>query len=158
MIIRFSSMNRHLRKSVMDLECLKRALFRLKGEPVTIARGFSIGVFVGMTPFFGIHSLISVSLSLIFRANPLASLLGIQVTNVFTAPLLYALSYKVGSMLYPSDRALLLPDDFTLQALFHWLTTLSDVVIILSIGGVILGIPFAFISHFCVYYIAKRTC
>jgi hypothetical protein len=122
---------------------LKRQLGRIKGKPVEIARGVAIGILVGMTPFFGIHVVMSLALSWLFRGHYVAALIGIQITNVFTAPFVYALTYKVGSLFYGVDIVFHFSDLFSMA-------TLRDVTVSLTIGGLMVGLPLALIAHRCV--------
>ncbi|MDR1192480.1 MAG: DUF2062 domain-containing protein [Verrucomicrobiales bacterium] len=61
-----------------------------------VARAGCIGLLVALSPFFGLHTIISTFLAIVFRANiPLT--FAIQwVTNVFTAPFYYAGAYLFG--------------------------------------------------------------
>lgn len=134
---------------------LKRMLLRINGEPREIARGVAIGVFVGMTPFFGIHIPISLGLASLLRGNYVAALIGIQITNVFTAPFIYALSFKIGSWFHKADIVFNFSDFLSMDAILHLFGTFRDVIIILCIGGVLIGLPLSLISHLCVYYLFK---
>ncbi len=88
----------------MKRKSLKRMLLRLNAEPEAIASGLSLGVIVGMTPFWGVQTYIVLLLATFLRCNHLAALLGIQITNILTAPFIYALTFRIGSWFYPANR------------------------------------------------------
>jgi uncharacterized protein (DUF2062 family) len=91
-------------KSLLRYIYLK--LLRFKDPPEKIALSFSIGVFIGIFPTFGVGGILVILISYIFKLNYLAGLLGTFIMNYFTSPLFWALSYFVG--------------DFILTGKFEW--------------------------------------
>jgi uncharacterized protein (DUF2062 family) len=69
---------------------------KLKGAPREIALGFALGLLIGMTPFFGMHFFSSVLLASLLGWSKIAALVGVNITNVLTAPLIYPVNYWVG--------------------------------------------------------------
>jgi hypothetical protein len=69
---------------------------KLKGAPREIALGFALGLLIGMTPFFGFHFVTSILLAALLGWSRIAAMVGVNVTNVVTAPLIYPLNYWVG--------------------------------------------------------------
>ena len=57
---------------------------RLPGSPHKIALGFSFGAMSSMTPFFGIHFLIGIFFSWLFRGSIAASIIGNLIGNPWT--------------------------------------------------------------------------
>lgn len=117
-------------------------LARIKSTPDAIARGMALGVFVGFTPFFGFHILIALFFALLLRQNKVAAFAGVWVTNIFTAPFIYALEYEIGRMLLgkPAIGTAVFSSDLT------W-TTLEQLGTPLMLGSVVLGVPAALISY-----------
>ncbi|GAB6094470.1 hypothetical protein JCM14469_07220 [Desulfatiferula olefinivorans] len=122
---------------------LKGMLCEITGDARGVARGIAVGVFVGLTPFFGLHVLMSLALVRLIRGRFTAALIGIQITNVFTAPFVYALTFKVGSLFYGKGIR------FDVSHMFS-MDTVRDVTVILSIGGLVIGLPTALIVYRCV--------
>jgi uncharacterized protein len=60
---------RHLRD-------LMRKLLHIEDTPERTALAFSIGVFLGYSPFLGLHTLGAIGIAFLFRLNRLAVLLG----------------------------------------------------------------------------------
>jgi uncharacterized protein len=73
--------------------------------PHRIALGVGIGVFVAFTPTVGIQMVIAVALAAIFRANKAVCVPMVWITNPATIPVIYTLSYQLGSSLLGSDAS-----------------------------------------------------
>ncbi len=71
-------------------------IMNIDPDPRSIALAFSVGVFVTLTPFYGIHFWIVILLSTLFRLNHLACLTGSLVNIPPVAPLVYTVSYIIG--------------------------------------------------------------
>lgn len=72
---------------------------RLPDTPHKIALGFSCGVIVSFSPFFGFHFVYAGLLAMLLRGNLLASLLGTFFGNPLTFPFIAAISYRTGQLL-----------------------------------------------------------
>ncbi|MBN1550949.1 DUF2062 domain-containing protein [bacterium] len=70
---------------------------KLKGNPTHIAFSFALGIFIGFSPFYGLHTIIALIFVYFFRLNALTTVVGAWVNMPFTAPFVYALCYAVGS-------------------------------------------------------------
>lgn len=72
-------------------------LKRMSGEPGVIARGIALGTFIGFTPTLPFHTMATLFLAPVLRANPLAGIgAGILVCNPLTIPIIYYLSWRIG--------------------------------------------------------------
>lgn len=74
-------------------------LLRFKDSPEKIALSFSIGVFIGIFPTFGLGGLLVIIISYLFKLNYAAGLLGTFIMNYFTSPFFWTLSYFVGDII-----------------------------------------------------------
>jgi uncharacterized protein (DUF2062 family) len=110
-------------------------LIRLQAEPEDIAKGFALGIFIGMTPTFGFQILIAVFLALLLKENKIAAAIGVWITNPLTAPFIYALEYESGRLILGMDRAHL-PMELSFAAVksLGW-----EVLLPLSLGSVLYG-------------------
>lgn len=118
-------------------------LMRLKDSPERIARGMALGLFIGMTPTFGIQMALALVFAFLLRENKLSAVIGVWVTNPLTAPVIYGLEYEVGRRLL----SLPLPTiklQFTYQFLQHigW-----QVVLPLCLGSLIFAILFSALGY-----------
>ncbi|MGA7104402.1 MAG: DUF2062 domain-containing protein [Candidatus Deferrimicrobiaceae bacterium] len=75
-------------------------LIRVGGDPVHIALGFSLGVFLGVFPTFGIGIPLSLLLASVFRWNRVSAMLGSLVMNPITTPLFWTLSGTLGAAIF----------------------------------------------------------
>lgn len=75
---------------------IRHRVQRLPDTPHKIAIGFSCGVFVSFTPFFGLHFVVAALLALIFRGNIVAAILGTFFGNPVTFPFIAGFSYRLG--------------------------------------------------------------
>lgn len=75
---------------------LRLRLTRISDQPHRVARGIACGMFVGCTPFFGLHLPLAAALAWAFRGNVVAALIGTAVSNPVTIPLLAVLSLDLG--------------------------------------------------------------
>ncbi len=73
---------------------------RLPDTPHKIALGFSCGVFVSFSPFFGLHFFLAAICAVMVRANVLASLLGTFFGNPLTFPFIATISLSFGRRLF----------------------------------------------------------
>ena len=69
---------------------------RIPGSSYSIAAGFACGAAISMTPFVGLHFVISAITAYIMRANILASAIGTVVGNPWTFPVIWVWIYNVG--------------------------------------------------------------
>ncbi len=58
------------------LRVLMRKLLHVEDTPERTALAFSIGVFLGFSPFLGLHTLAAIGIAFLFRLNRMAMLLG----------------------------------------------------------------------------------
>ena len=116
---------------------------RLRGTPEEIAKGFALGITIGMTPTFGVQMPIAFFFAWILRENKLAAILGVWITNPLTAPFIYATEYEFGRLLLGMDR-LSLPAVYS----FETLSQLSwDVILPLLIGSLVFAAIFGTLSY-----------
>ncbi len=118
-------------------------LVRLRAEPNDIAKGFALGIFVGMTPAIGFHMVIAVFLALLLKENKIAAAIGVWITNPLTAPFIYALQYESGRLLLGLQRARL-PGELTFEALksLGW-----EVLLPMAVGSLLYGLILSIIAY-----------
>ena len=118
-------------------------IIRLRGTPEEIAKGFALGITIGMTPTFGVQMPIAFFFAWVFRENKLAAILGVWITNPLTAPLIYASEYKVGRLLLGMDK-LTFPSVYTLETLSNlsW-----NILLPLATGSLIFAVIFGSLSY-----------
>jgi uncharacterized protein (DUF2062 family) len=116
---------------------------KLRGEPHAIAMGLSLGVFVGLSPLMGLHSVIAVAAAAVFKWSKIAALIGVFVTNPLTAPLIYPLTYTLGAVVLGNPVSLG-GGGPELRDLFHGS---PQMLANLFVGGGIIGLAGGAVSY-----------
>jgi uncharacterized protein (DUF2062 family) len=120
-----------------------RRFIKLQASPHAIAGGMALGLFIGMSPFFGLHVITAVALAALFKWSKITALIGVQITNALTAPVIYPVNYWIGSKLAGSSGRALWPADFSFGEITDLLRQSTHIITDLMIGGVVLGLPLA---------------
>ena len=82
---------------------VKHRVKRLPGTPEEIARGIAVGVFVSISPFYGLHFVLAALLAIFLRANILAALLGTFFGNPLTYIPIGVATLSVGNAMLGSQ-------------------------------------------------------
>ncbi len=149
---------------------LLRWLLTLRGSPAAIARGAAIGVFVAFTPLQGFQMILAVALATAWNANRVIAAALVWITNPLTIVPLYGLCYWVGSRFWagpPLDhvREVLRRTVAGLARFDFWeiydqfvafLALGRDILIPLTIGGVLMGGLLAIPAYFVVLLLVRR--
>jgi uncharacterized protein (DUF2062 family) len=118
-------------------------LLRLRATPEQVARGFSLGLFIGMTPTFGVQMALALLAAILLRENKIAAVLGVWVTNPLTAPFIYAMQYETGRLLLGWEHP-----KVPVQFNYEFLKTLGwQVMLPLSIGSFIFAVLAALLGY-----------
>ena len=130
---------------------------RLKGDPHTLAKGIAIGVFIGSTPTVPFHTVLTLSLALIFRASKFPALVAsMLVTNPFT----YYFSWRVGNWLTPWDlswerisavKEIVLAGSGFFEIISAFGKLGQEAIIAMLVGGVIYATPLALLGYMASY-------
>lgn len=124
-----------------------------KGTPEYIARGWALGVFIGLLIPFGFQLMISIPLSFVLKGSKLGAMVGTLVTNHVTILIIYPLQCFIGNKLIGGK--------FTFAYLEE---QMSDVIlrqeyeVLLSLGGEVVasffvgGTLFALLAAPLTYY------
>jgi len=136
------------------LQKIVQSFKELHGNPHYLALGMSIGVFVGMTPTFPLHTIISVPLAHIFRGSKRAALLGVWISNPLTLPFCYFISYKVGMLVLEKPSPF---KSLNLDSLNDFLNLGLEVGGAMMLGGTILGVVLGVLAYMITHHVAKIT-
>lgn len=125
------------------------AILALDSHPAHIAAGFAVGVFISITPLFGVHTPLAIAAAFIFRLNKLTTITGAWVNTPFTVlPVLMA-SYRLGEFVLGQEpRAV----SFSSLEWHH----LKEYAAALFIGSSIIGLVAALVSYALCYWLVIR--
>jgi uncharacterized protein (DUF2062 family) len=121
---------------------------KLRGSPHAIAMGLALGLFIGMSPFFGLHTVTAVPVAAFFRWSKLAAVIGVNFTNAFTAPLIYPVTYWIGSKLVGAHNPVKWSFAFSLNEFIAIIKQSPSIIFQLLIGGIVLGLPLAAAGYY----------
>jgi uncharacterized protein (DUF2062 family) len=130
---------------------------RIRGTPRQVAMGFALGIFIGMTPFLGFHTVIAVMIASLGKWSKLAAGVGVFITNPFTAPFIYPLNYRLGVLVTGFSDPSLLRKLFESGGLVKLLKDSPMIIVDLIVGGVVIGLPLAVIAYLAALHIVTRA-
>lgn len=129
------------------------ARFRdLPGDPHYIALGMAIGVFVGVTPTFPLHTLLALGLAVAVRGSKRAASLAVWFGNPLTMPFFYYGSFRAGSALLGRPLGLELHDGSWSELLQMG----ADAAIAMLAGGAIIAIVPAVLAYALTYWCVRK--
>lgn len=124
---------------------------KLKGAPREIALGFALGLFIGMSPFFGMHIAISIIFASILGWSKIAAAVGVNITNVVTAPLIYPFTYWIGTKITGFTRNVNWPTSPDFDGFLQLVKESPLIILDLCVGGAILGLPIAIVGYYLAF-------
>ena len=129
---------------------------RIRGRPREIALGFALGIFIGMSPTMGIQMPIAVFIAALLKWSKISAAFGVWITNPFTSPFIYGLTYVVGARVLGLEAIIELPDELTWGTVRELLKNAPVIMGALTTGGIIIGLPLAVLSYYLSYAAVKR--
>ncbi|RME67583.1 MAG: DUF2062 domain-containing protein [Nitrospirae bacterium] len=83
-----------------------RLIFTIKDSPRRLALSFSTGLFIGISPLLGLHTILSIIVASVFKLNKLVTLMGTYVTNPWSLIPIYAFCTWIGIKLTGASETL----------------------------------------------------
>jgi uncharacterized protein len=104
-----------------------------------------------MTPFMGFHTAIAVFLAAILKWNKISAALSVWISNPLSAPIVYGVTYYVGTKVIFFRSTHRPPPEIDISTFSQVLLKAPEIIFILTIGGIIVGIPLAVFSYYFAY-------
>jgi uncharacterized protein len=136
-------MNKH------ELRQRLTAILALDSHPAHIAAGFAVGVFISLTPFFGIHTPLAIAAAFLFRLNKLTTITGAWVNTPLTVVPMLVASYKLGEWLLGNQ-----PQPFSVASL-DW-SAIKPYATAILLGSSVIGLLAAVAGYFLCYWLVVR--
>lgn len=136
----------------MTREQLKQrftAILALDSHPGHIAAGFAVGVFISITPFFGLHTAMAVAAAFLFRLNKLTTITGAWINTPLTVPPVLIACYKLGAWLLGETAR-----PFSVTTL-EW-DYLKGYAEALLLGSAVIGLAAAAVGYGLCYWLVVR--
>ena len=121
---------------------------KIRGRPREIALGFALGVFIGVTPTMGIQMPIALFLAALLKWSKISAVFGVWITNPFTAPFIYGITYVVGAHLLGLKTTMTLPEELTWSIVREMLKNAPVIFGALTVGGILVGLPLAVFGYY----------
>ena len=129
------------------MQRLRVLLFRQNTGTSRLAVAVGIGVFIGLTPLYGLHSFLGIGLAWLMRLNITVTVLATQIANPLFAPFLIVASAWLGNVLDPDAVDGARWWDPTREGFFmSWLR-----------GGLVLGLALGLIAGILTFLIVSRV-
>jgi uncharacterized protein (DUF2062 family) len=128
-------------------------LWKSHSSPHEIALGIAVGVFIGVTPFYGLHLIMAFIVALVLkRVNKVALFLAVNISLPPTIPFITWAGYEIGRSILGSAYPPLGWNDF----LHFSHETFFKFFYALLIGSFILGIGLSSLSYFVSLWFLKK--
>jgi hypothetical protein len=132
-----------------------RQILSLRESPEKIAAAFSLGVFIGMSPLLGLHTVLGIAIAWILRLNRFVTLVGVFVTNPWTIVPIYTFGTWLGVKILGTEHVIPAMDwsHLTLKVL---LSDFKPFIMPFILGNTALGLVSAALGYFLIFQAAKR--
>jgi uncharacterized protein len=128
-----------------------RQVVGVKDSPRKIALSFGIGVFVGMSPLLGLHTILGIVLAWVLRLNKFVTIVGVYVTNPWTIVPIYTLATWLGGRLLGMEH--ILPEiDWHNIGIPELIRDLEPILPPFIVGTIFLGLAGGVIGYVIIYY------
>jgi len=121
------------------------ALLKESLDPWRAAAAVFLGIFIGIVPIYGLHTIAAVSLALLFRLNKPLTLAGTFISNPLFQPVIVFSSVEIGCLLRRGSfqplklsELAVAPIHLTKEQLFIWFV--GSVALGILVGGIGAGI------------------
>jgi uncharacterized protein (DUF2062 family) len=138
------------------IEKIRSKLRQIKATPEKISKGYALGVFLGTTPLIGTKVFIALGLTSFLKWSKIASVIGVYHINLFTAPAFYSAAFFTGKLVTRSQVNLEMPEKFSFQAFLQLFVGSPDILLAITVGGLILGLPMTVVAYYFSYSILKE--
>jgi uncharacterized protein (DUF2062 family) len=130
-------------------------LFSVKDTPHRISIAFALGVFIGMSPLFGVHTLLGLAAAYVLKLNKLVTIVGVYVTNPWTIIPIYTFSTWVGAKCLGMNK--IVPAiDWSTITFSTFIKDLGPLLEPFIVGTVIISIISSVASYIIIYRLIKR--
>jgi uncharacterized protein (DUF2062 family) len=139
-----------------------KRLMEIEGSPHAIAGGLAVGMFFGVTPLYGLKTLLTLGTSTVLRFNPIAAVISLTAHDLLTPfiPVTLRIQYDIGFFLMSHPHHLPPKIEMTSlhpEQLMHW-TTFFHAGLPLLLGSLVVAIPSTITIYFVGlwYFTARR--
>ncbi len=132
-----------------------RSIFHVKDTPHKIAVSFAIGIFWGLSPLLGLHTLGAFVTAWLFGLNRFITIFGAYITNPWTIVPIYTLSLWIGIKIVGMKGLLPVIDWDKITFTYFW-SEIKGLLLPFIVGTLFVGIISAVISYIIVYQLVTK--
>ncbi len=133
-----------------------REILTLRDSHHRLAIAFAVGIFIGMSPLLGLHTVLGIAIAWAFRLNRLVTITGVFVTNPWTIVPIYTFSTWVGAKCLGTKQ--IIPHiDWSNITFTSFIYNFKSLLLPFILGTLLIGFISAIISYFIIYHALKRT-
>ncbi len=140
----------------MSLRDKLRQVVSVKDSPRKVALSFAVGVFIGMSPLIGFHTVLGFAVAWAFRLNKFVTVIGVYITNPWTIIPIYTFATWLGARLLGVTK--IIPainwNEVNFTFLLH---EMEHLVWPFIVGTTLLGVFSAVIAYMIIYHAAARN-
>lgn len=133
-----------------------RIIFTIRDPSWKVSLAFSMGLFIGISPFLGLHTVLALLLAHFFRLNKIVTLSGAYVTNPWTIVPIYTFSTWVGVKITGYEGVIASDINFRELTLGNIATLLRDLLFPFFVGTLFTAMITSIITYFIVLYILRK--
>lgn len=131
------------------------SIFRIKDTPHRLAAAFAVGLFIGMSPLLGLHTVLGIFAAWALRLNKMATIVGVYVTNPWTIIPIYTFSTWAGAKCLGLGP--IMPHiDWKHLTLANLLNEFRPMLLPFIAGSLLVGGISAIVGYIVIYRIAGR--
>ncbi|MBI4691660.1 MAG: DUF2062 domain-containing protein [Nitrospirae bacterium] len=132
-----------------------REILSIKDSPHRLAMAFAIGIFMGMSPLIGLHTVLGIMFAWLFRLNKIVTITGVFVTNPWTIVPIYSLSIYVGAKCLGMKQVV--PNiDWSNIGFTSLFNELRPLLMPFILGTLIVGVISSVVGYFIIYHAVKK--
>ena len=140
----------------MALRDKLREVLSVNDSPRKIAISFAIGIFIGMSPILGLHTVLGLAAAWAFRLNKFVTIVGVYVTNPWTIVPIYTFATWFGAKLMGIKD--IIPDIQWNNLTFSYLVNeMKPLLLPFVLGNTVIGLLSAVIGYIVVYKAVVRS-
>jgi len=133
-----------------------RQVLSVNEPPHKVAQAFAMGIFIGMSPLLGLHTILGIVLAWQLRLNKLVTLIGVYVTNPWTIVPIYTFGTWFGAKILGVSN-IIPPMDWshmTCKVLFN---EFKHLLMPFIVGSTLIGFFSAILGYILIYRAVKHN-
>lgn len=125
-------------------------------SPHKVASSVAVGIFLGMSPFFGLHTVLGIAAAWIFNLNKFVTIAAVYITNPWTIVPIYTFATWFGAQLLGMEQ--IIPDiNWKEISFLEFFYQMRSLLFPFLLGTTILGLVSGFAGYAITYWMILRN-